>query len=80
MVGITITTDESETEYLPIDVVHVVQCDIPRWMDLYNLQQFETMFADGYYSDREMGPWNFCVDEVGPQYFEGDEVQDQHSE
>ena len=66
MVGLTITTDESETEDVPMDVVNVVQSESPRQRKLSSFQKFETKFADGYDSDGEMRPWNFCVDEEGP--------------
>ena len=63
-----------------MDVVHVVQSDSPRQRYLYNLLKFEMKFSDGYDSDGEMGLWNVCVYEEGPQYSEEDEVQYQYTE
>ena len=69
MVGLNIITDESSNADVLMDVVHFLQIGSLREGNFSNIHNFETIFSGGFDSDREMGLWDFCVVEEGPQYF-----------
>ena len=49
--GLTITTDNYESLYVTMDLVHVVQSYSPRQSNLSNFHNFETIFSDSYDSE-----------------------------
>ena len=54
VIWLTITTDDSLTEDVPMYAFHVVQSESPRERNFSNFHKFEKKY-DGYNSDGEMG-------------------------